>query len=611
MDKNKYKYAYVIILFAFLMITLITALYMPTPRTSKAADGSSISSFLDNIIGESNEPKADSDDIISDLRRMTDESELSVENIWYAGTWDPRLYSDAQYPKTVALKMRLLDKASGVPIKDVSVTVRGEYEHRMSRSDIQGQVDLSIFHDLRKINTEELPPQKRTFKLEAISDSDGLVIFSLNWQKEYTWPTAEGTPGMRPGDIECVVNPRVNHPDCKNADIPVDFKRITVLRPVVLDLDGSFPDFKKKQSRRVEFFEKIRAEEYSIAYNDLKNLADSEKKTKCGPYFVYDLGDVLLDCTLPPQRQVSRPESPSDKEPLVTRRPEPPRETKPPVKKPESKVHITQVSGLKPKRPEQPKPVVQTPKPEPEVKVPEVSEVQLDERIIRFDEDVTMKLRLIPAGTFQMGSPPSERGRDSDEGPVHTVRIDKPFFMGVHEVTQEQYQKVMGTNPSKYTGAKLPVHMVSWHEAKEFCEKLSNMSGERFRLPTEVEWEYACRAGSTTAYYWGNSYDERYAWTLRNSRGAIQEVGMLLPNAWGLYDMSGSLWEWCEDTYNKNYPGAEEKTTRRPRFQNNDRILRGGAWNVNPQFSRSANRSRNVPETRMDYDGFRVVMEVK
>jgi formylglycine-generating enzyme required for sulfatase activity len=137
------------------------------------------------------------------------------------------------------------------------------------------------------------------------------------------------------------------------------------------------------------------------------------------------------------------------------------------------------------------------------------------------------------------------------------------------------------------------------------------MTNERFRLPTEIEWEYACRAGTTTAYYWGNSFDDRYAWTLRNSRGAIQEVGTRLPNAWGLYDMSGNLWEWCEDSYNRDYPGSERSTTRRTSFRRNDRILRGGSWNVNPEFSRSANRSRNVPETQMDYDGFRVVMEAK
>lgn len=616
MDINKYKYAYIIILFGFLMITLVTALYLPTPRTSEAEDdavvamdfqgNSSVSSFLDNIIGESNEPKAKPDAIVTDLREtMTDESDLPVENIWYAGTWDPAFYPDARHPKTVAIKMQLLDKASKRPIKDVGVSVRGEYEHQWTRSDVQGQVDLSIFHDLRKMKPQELPPQKRTFKLDAISDSNGIVVFALNWQKEYAWPTAEGAASMRPGDIECVATLHVNHPDCKNADIPVGFKRMTVPKPVVLDLGGGFSDFRNKRSRRIEFFEKIRAEDYS----DLRNVADSEKKTKSGPYFVYDLGEVLLECTLPPQRKASRPESPPVREPVVTRRPEPSQETKPPEKKVEPKVHITQVSRPEPERTEPPKPVARTP--EPVVKAPEVSQVELDERIIDFGDGVTMRFKLIPAGEFQMGSPPSERGRDSDEGPVHTVRIDKPFFMGVHEVTQEQYQKVMGTNPSRYTGAKYPVHMVSWYEAKEFCEKLSSVTNERFRLPTEVEWEYACRAGSSTAYYWGNSFDDRYAWTLRNSRGAIQEVGTRLPNAWGLYDMSGNLWEWCEDAYNRNYPGSEEATTRRMRFKNNDRILRGGSWNVNPEFSRSANRSRNVPETQMDYDGFRVVMEAK
>ena len=132
MDTNKYRYAYVIILLGFLGLTLMTASYLPAPRTSEAADetvvamdftgNSSVSSFLDNIIGESNEPKAEPDEIITDLRETTaDESDLPVENIWYAGTWDPTLYPDAQYPKTVAVKMRLLDKASKRPIKDAGV----------------------------------------------------------------------------------------------------------------------------------------------------------------------------------------------------------------------------------------------------------------------------------------------------------------------------------------------------------------------------------------------------------------------------------------------------------------------------------------------------------
>jgi formylglycine-generating enzyme required for sulfatase activity len=212
-----------------------------------------------------------------------------------------------------------------------------------------------------------------------------------------------------------------------------------------------------------------------------------------------------------------------------------------------------------------------------------------------------------------MGSPEDEMGRDSDEGPARKVRFDKPFYMGAYEVTQEQYEKVTGMNPSKYKGPKFPVQKISWKDARDFCRSLSSLVGEQFRLPTEAEWEYACRAGTTTMYYWGNRFDDQYAWTLDNSKGVLHEVGTRLPNAWGLFDMSGNVWEWCEDLYVDHIPSPDELLDMKDVSDgaDRDRILRGGSWNVKPLFSRSANRSRNMPTSRMEYNGFRIVLDLK
>ena len=239
------------------------------------------------------------------------------------------------------------------------------------------------------------------------------------------------------------------------------------------------------------------------------------------------------------------------------------------------------------------------------------SRIDSKEKIINLGNGVMMRLSLIPKGEYFMGSSSDQIGRDSDEGPVHKVRIDKPFYMGVYEVTQEQYEKVIGRNPSVFIGPKYPIHVVSWNEAQEFCRRLSSLVGGRFRLPTEAEWEYACRAGTTTAYYWGNSYDEQYGWTVDNSEDTLHEVGTRLPNDWGLYDMSGNLWEWCENRYLEHYPGVGEKVNLIDSPDKVIRVLRGGSWNTKPVYSRSANRSRNAPGTRMDCDGIRVVLDVK
>jgi len=223
---------------------------------------------------------------------------------------------------------------------------------------------------------------------------------------------------------------------------------------------------------------------------------------------------------------------------------------------------------------------------------------------------VTMKLVLIPAGKFIMGSPDSEKWRSKDEGPQHEVTLSKPFYMGVTEVTQAQYEAVMGTNPSDFEGAANPVEEVSWNDATEFCKKLSEKTRQAVRLPTEAEWEYACRAGSKTGFSFGDA-DEGlgdYAWYSANSGNTTHPVGQKKPNAWGLFDMHGNAWEWCADWYGE-YPKGAVTDPQGP-ASGRSKILRGGAWSTPPDPCRSANRYSYGRGDRYYYFGFRVVVSV-
>jgi formylglycine-generating enzyme required for sulfatase activity len=257
---------------------------------------------------------------------------------------------------------------------------------------------------------------------------------------------------------------------------------------------------------------------------------------------------------------------------------------------------------------------------------------------------IGMKLVLIPKGTFMMGSPKTEEGRVQDET-QHQVTISKDYYLGVTEVTQGQYEKVMGTNPSNFQGNKIegsssnhPVDRVSWEDAVEFCKKLSELPEEKgagrvYRLPTEAEWEYACRAGSKTAYSFGdNSRDlGNYAWFGNNSgskeldsaailkdtpqrymdilvsaRCATHPVGEKKANAWGLYDMHGNVWEWCSDWYG-GYPKGAVSDPVGP-IQGSRRVDRGGSWLLEAARCRLAIRFRRLPSVR-EYDlGFRVAL---
>ena len=232
---------------------------------------------------------------------------------------------------------------------------------------------------------------------------------------------------------------------------------------------------------------------------------------------------------------------------------------------------------------------------------------------------IGMKLVLIPKGTFMMGSPESEQGRKQDET-QHEVTISKDYYLGVYEVTQAQYEKVMGKNRSHFQGAivgnenaDLPVENVSWHDAVEFCKKLSDLPEEKkagrvYRLPTEAQWEYACRAGSKTAY----SFDDEegllpeHGWFKRNSSNRTHTVGLLEPNAWGLYDMHGNVWEWCSDLYG-DYPKGALSDPTGPK-EGSFRVYRGGGWYFGAAFCRSAIRFRNDPSIRNVDLGFRLAL---
>jgi len=240
--------------------------------------------------------------------------------------------------------------------------------------------------------------------------------------------------------------------------------------------------------------------------------------------------------------------------------------------------------------------------------------------------NVTMKLALIPAGKFLMGSPEGEVGRKKDEGPQREVTISKPFYMGIYEITQEQWKAVMGTEPWKgrepYTkeGRTNAVSFISWNDASEFCRKLSQKTGKTVRLPTEAEWEYACRAGSKTRFYYGDDPDYAklgdYAWCHKNAYGIGENyahaVGQKKPNDWGLYDMHGNDWEWCADWYADSYAGAGNTDPTGP-ASGTSRVLRGGSFSSGAHYRRGrvcrcALRSFYAPEYKWSYYGFRVVV---
>jgi formylglycine-generating enzyme required for sulfatase activity/uncharacterized caspase-like protein len=238
-----------------------------------------------------------------------------------------------------------------------------------------------------------------------------------------------------------------------------------------------------------------------------------------------------------------------------------------------------------------------------------------------FKEDlsngITLEMVQIPGGSFMMGSPASEKGRTQDESPQHQVNVPA-FSMGKYVVTQAQYQQIMGNNPSGFSGAERPVEKVSWNDAVDFCEKLRQKTGREYRLPSEAEWEYACRAGTTTPFHFGETittelanYDGTYTYASEPKGKYLQkttDVDSFTPNAFGLYNMHGNVWEWCQDDLHNDYTDAPTNGSAWESQDGDIKVARGGSWLNDPTFSRSAYRGTfGKSKLRVNDLGFRVV----
>ncbi|MEA1868882.1 MAG: formylglycine-generating enzyme family protein [Euryarchaeota archaeon] len=223
------------------------------------------------------------------------------------------------------------------------------------------------------------------------------------------------------------------------------------------------------------------------------------------------------------------------------------------------------------------------------------------------DNSIGMKFTLIPAGEFMMGSEEYD-----PEKPVHKVKINKPFYLGTYPVTQAEWKAVMGNNPSHCKGDDLPVEQVSWNDVQEFIKKLNEKEGtDKYRLPSEAEWEYACRAGTTTRYSFGDSESklDDYAWYDDNSGYKTHPVGRKKPNSYGLYDMYGNVREWVQDTWRSDYDGAPTDGSAWESGDSPDRVLRGGSWRSLARYCRPAYRGSDVPGNRNFNLGFRLLEE--
>ncbi|MGK7923285.1 MAG: SUMF1/EgtB/PvdO family nonheme iron enzyme, partial [Trichodesmium sp.] len=233
---------------------------------------------------------------------------------------------------------------------------------------------------------------------------------------------------------------------------------------------------------------------------------------------------------------------------------------------------------------------------------------------------IKLEMVYIPGGIFLMGSPPNEERRNGNESPQHPVTLEH-FYMSKYPITQAQYQAMMGNNPSNFKGENRPVEKVSWYDAIEFCKKLSRKTGKIYRLPSESQWEYACRAGTTTPFYFGETitselvnYDGNYTYGNAAKGKYLKEttdVGSFPPNAFGLYDMHGNVLEWCQDIWHENYNGATtDGTAWKTGSYRNQRLLRGGSWSNSSGNCRSARRYYFYSHIFYNSAGFRVVSSV-
>ncbi len=250
---------------------------------------------------------------------------------------------------------------------------------------------------------------------------------------------------------------------------------------------------------------------------------------------------------------------------------------------------------------------------------------------IKLEKNVDLKLKLIPPGEFWIGGKPefqdySKGGASAGEPPLKII-ITKPFYMGIYPVTQAQWLSIMKNNPSKFQkGGDYPVENVSWDDCQNFIEilnkkNLHDLTEWEFRLPTEAEWEYACRAGSDTQYYWGNKFSDKYCWYSGNSSRSTQPVGKKKPNNFGLFDMSGNVWEWCEDGYeldfynqnftlnNQGYDSEHYRYVEDPLCEEGSRrVIRGGSWYNDSVCCRSAHRGDRDQSSRYNSLGFRLAL---
>ncbi len=231
-----------------------------------------------------------------------------------------------------------------------------------------------------------------------------------------------------------------------------------------------------------------------------------------------------------------------------------------------------------------------------------------EDRVLYLPDSVALHVRFIPAGTFTMGSPEDEEGRDGDEGPRVERSIESGFYLGTYEVTQRQWLAVMHHNPAAFQQLpdhlNQPVERVSWAAAQRFLEKLNKLEIGTFRLPSEAEWEYACRAGTTSRFYWGAEGDwtvHQHAWANSRSFATTHPVGEKPANPWGLYDMAGNVWEWTSTPYQPyGGPGGGPDSLK---------VFRGGSWFDFAPAHRCANRHKHGPAGKYSAIGLRLVWE--
>ncbi|MDR3056167.1 MAG: formylglycine-generating enzyme family protein [Zoogloeaceae bacterium] len=231
-----------------------------------------------------------------------------------------------------------------------------------------------------------------------------------------------------------------------------------------------------------------------------------------------------------------------------------------------------------------------------------------------YTNSIGMEFILIPAGSFIMGTDKNDKKAYDDEKPQHRVTLSQPFYLGKYEVTQAEWVAVMGNNPSKYKGRNNPVEMVSWDDVQTFISRLNVKEGtNKYRLPTEAEWEYAARAGTTSAYSFGDDAGQlrQYAWYGENSDlGSTHPVGQKSPNPWGLYDIHGNVWEWVNDGYDSSYYRRSPSSDPVGSSSGVIRVLRGGSWGNSARGLRLASRGNGTPDDRLELIGFRLARSV-